>query len=143
MASAYLTSSKSSTTVWTKNSSYYSRRPEPERIALLLSMINEAGRPSCDGTFPVSLIYALIASPALAVPSTLCRFPLVVFQQTSQSFSTPHGSNPCPQTLGVGANRHIVLKSLLKFRPSSKGVQNRETPEPVEMVLVSHQPSPN
>jgi hypothetical protein len=69
MASAYLTSSKSSTTVWTKNSSYYSRRPEPERIALLLSMINEAGRPSCDGTFPVSLIYAygLIVNPAPAV----------------------------------------------------------------------------
>ncbi len=28
--------------VWTKNSSYYSRRPEPERIALLVSMINQA-----------------------------------------------------------------------------------------------------
>ncbi len=32
--------------VWTKNSSYYSRRPEPECIALLVSMINQAGR-SC------------------------------------------------------------------------------------------------
>src|SRR2546430_15834008 len=28
--------------VWTKNSSYYSRRPEPERIALLVSMINRS-----------------------------------------------------------------------------------------------------
>jgi hypothetical protein len=74
--------------VWTKNSSFYSRRPEPERIALLVSMINLAGRSSCGGTFPVSLIYALIVSPAPAVTSTLCRFPLVVLQQTSQSFST-------------------------------------------------------
>ena len=39
-----------------KNSSYYSRRPGPERIALLVSMINQAGRSSCDGTFPVPLI---------------------------------------------------------------------------------------
>jgi len=31
-------------------------------------------------------------SPAPAVTSTLCRFPLVVLQQTSQSFSTPHCS---------------------------------------------------
>jgi hypothetical protein len=69
----------------------YSRRPEPERIALLVSMIKQAGTSSCDGTFPVSLIYALIVSPAPAVPSTLCRFPLVVLQQTSQSLSTP----PC------------------------------------------------
>src|SRR5580704_12719751 len=55
-------------------------------------MINQAGRSSCDRIFPVSLIYALIVSPAPAVTSTLCRFPLVVLQQTSQSFSTPHGS---------------------------------------------------
>src|SRR5580704_6313841 len=75
-----------------KNSSDYSRRPEPERIALLVSMINQAGRSSCDRVFPVSLIYALIVSPAPAVTSTLCRFSLVVFQQTSQSFSTPHCS---------------------------------------------------
>jgi hypothetical protein len=47
---------------------------------------------SCDRTFPVSLIYALIVSPAPAVTSTLCRFPLVVLQQTSQSCSTPHCS---------------------------------------------------
>jgi hypothetical protein len=70
----------------------YSRRPEPERIALLVSMINQAGRSSCDGAFPVSLLYALIVSPVPAVTSTLCRFPLVVLQQTSQSFSTPHSS---------------------------------------------------
>jgi hypothetical protein len=61
--------------VWTKNSSYYSRRPEPERIALLVSMINQAEWSSCDGTFPVSLIYALIASPAPAVPPTLMPLP--------------------------------------------------------------------
>jgi hypothetical protein len=58
--------------VWTKNSCYYSRRPEPECIALPVSMINQAGTSSCDGTFPVSLIYALIVSPAPAVTSTLC-----------------------------------------------------------------------
>src|SRR5580700_7796675 len=37
-------------------------------------------------------IYALIVSPAPAVTSTLCHFPLVVLQQTSQSFSAPHCS---------------------------------------------------
>jgi hypothetical protein len=35
-------------------------------------------------------IYALIVSPAPAVPSTLTRFPLVVFQQAAQALSTPH-----------------------------------------------------
>ena len=55
-------------------------------------MMNQAGRSSCDGTFPVSLICALIVSPAPAVTSTLCRYPLVVLQQTSQSCSTPHCS---------------------------------------------------
>jgi len=37
-----------------------------------------------------SLIYALIVSPSPALPSTLCRLPLVILQQAAQSFSTPH-----------------------------------------------------
>jgi hypothetical protein len=37
-----------------KNSSD-SRRPEPERIALLVSMINQAGRSSCDGAGILSI----------------------------------------------------------------------------------------
>src|SRR6516165_11707418 len=39
-----------------------------------------------------SLIYALIVSPSPALPSTLCRLPLVILQQAAQSFSTPHCS---------------------------------------------------
>src|SRR2546430_1449358 len=33
------------------------------------------------------------ASPSSAVPSTLCRFPLIVLQQAAKSFSTPHCSH--------------------------------------------------
>jgi hypothetical protein len=54
---------------------YLRRRPEPELIALLVSMINQAGRSSCHGTFPVSLIYALLVSSAPAVTSTLMPLP--------------------------------------------------------------------
>ena len=68
------------------------RCTDPKIIALRMLMIDQAGRSSCDETFPVSLICALIVSPSPAVTSALCRFPLVVLQQTSQSFSTPH----CP-----------------------------------------------
>ena len=33
------------------------------------------------------------ASPSSAVPSTLCRFPLVILQQAAQSFATQHCSH--------------------------------------------------
>jgi hypothetical protein len=81
-------------------------------MALLVSMINQAGRSSGDGTFPVSLLSALMVSPAPAVTATLCRFPLVVLPQTSPSFSTPHC---CFVPSG--------------FRPRSK-------PDPVVLALV-------
>ena len=53
-------------------------------------MIDQAREVFCQGRFPASLIYALIVSPSPAVPSPLCRLPLVILQQAAQSFSTPH-----------------------------------------------------
>jgi len=55
-------------------------------------MIDQAREVFCQARFPASLIYALIVSPSPAVPSTLCRLPLVILQQAAQSFSTPHCS---------------------------------------------------
>src|SRR6516165_10648722 len=55
-------------------------------------MIDQAREVFCQGRFPASLLYALIVSPSPAVPSTLCRLPLVILQQAAQSFSTPHCS---------------------------------------------------
>jgi len=74
-----------------------SHSPAPTLIALRTLMINQAREVSCQGRFPASLIYVLTVSPSPAVPSTLCRFPLVVLQQAPQSFSTPHCSHrpPC------------------------------------------------
>jgi hypothetical protein len=68
------------------------RCPERQLIAQRPSMINQAREVFCQARFPASLIYALIVSPSPAVPSTLCRFPLVILQQAAQSFSTPHCS---------------------------------------------------
>src|SRR3984893_2060368 len=54
--------------------------------------------------FPASLIDVLIVSPSPAVPSTLCRFPLVVLQQAAQSLPTPHLS--LFSTGSCGINQH-------------------------------------
>src|SRR6267378_2484212 len=51
------------------------RCPDQELIALRKLMINKAREVSCQGRFPASLIYVLIASPSPAVPSTLMPLP--------------------------------------------------------------------
>src|SRR5260370_14530690 len=51
------------------------RCPDPELIALLTLMINQAREVSCQRRFPVSLIYVLIVSPWPAVPSTFMPLP--------------------------------------------------------------------
>jgi hypothetical protein len=64
----------------------------------------------CQSRFPVSLIY--VVSPSPAVPSTLCRFPLVVLQQASQSFSTPHCSH-LPPWLRPGRKQDPIVFALM------------------------------
>ena len=64
--------------------------PRQQLIGQPPSMIDQAREVFCQGRFPASLIYALIVSPSPALPSTLCRLPLVILQQAAQSFSTPH-----------------------------------------------------
>ena len=66
--------------------------PRQQLIGQPPSMIDQAREVFCQGRFPASLIYALIVSPSPAVPSPLCRLPLVILQQAAQSFSTPHCS---------------------------------------------------
>ena len=66
--------------------------PRQQLIGQRPSMIDQAREVFCQARFPASLLYALIVSPSPAVPSTLCRLPLVILQQAAQSFSTPHCS---------------------------------------------------
>ena len=66
---------------------------EQQLIAQRPSMLNEAREVLCQGRFPASLIYCAHCEPIARCPvDFLCRFPLVIFQQAAQSFSTPHCS---------------------------------------------------
>jgi hypothetical protein len=66
--------------------------PRQQLIGQRPSMIDQVREVFCQARFPASLIYALIVSPSPALPSTLCRLPLVILQQAAQSFPAPHCS---------------------------------------------------
>src|SRR2546430_1449361 len=52
------------------------------------------------------------ASPSSAVPSTLCRFPLIVLQQAAKSFSTPHCSH-VPSCLRLRRQQDPIVFALM------------------------------
>src|SRR6266404_4145992 len=79
------------------------RCPDQELIALRKLMINKAREVSCQGRFPASLIYVLIASPSPAVPSTLMPLP-------------SRSTSPVLLSLSVHSSRNIRSK-----RPRREG----------------------
>src|SRR6266705_84042 len=87
------------------------RCPEQELIAQRPLMINLTREIFCQGRFPASLIYVIV-SPSPAVRRLLCRFPLVVFQQPAQSFSTPHCSH-VPSCLRLRRKQDPIVLALM------------------------------
>jgi len=86
--------------------------PRQQLIGQRPSMINQAREVFCQARFPASLIYALIVSPSPAVPSTLCRLPLVILQQAAQSFSAPHRSR-VPSCLRLQRKQDAIAFALM------------------------------
>src|SRR5215471_13188732 len=67
----------------------------------------------CQGRFPASLIYCAHCEPIARCPvDSLCRFPIVIFQQAAQSFPAPNCSL-FPSCLGLKRKQYAISLPLM------------------------------